>query len=144
MQFCYGWRIEISRIVGLFLLLTFGSACVAQSNPNEEKMAIKICPSESTEDAKKALNLRDSDGEISLEALLSRIANKGFEFEKKRYGVSRYNCPDNLVSPNTEVLFIYAGFDETKQYTREFVIITNPDEFIEQIEVRRAYVVPAR
>ena len=97
---------------------------------------VEICPADAIEEVRGALGLAQSEP-VRLSELLNQATANGYEVEETFLRLRPVRCLSGDDDRDQIIHVIHAGFDDTRTYTRHFVVLSNSDGLVVGIELQR-------
>lgn len=105
---------------------------------NAEAESMIFCPADAEAEAREVLELGENK-EISLNELLAYFTTKKISFEISRIDNIPRTCNGFKNIERSNAYMVFAGFDKTRRYTRNYLIIADEYGYVQYIERRNAY-----
>ena len=131
---------NIIGLRGIASALIFAVIMACSSMESNASM-LRFCPADEEADARHVLNLGD-DSSVELDDLLTRASSLGYNYEVTNADNISRKCDDAEIIPEAQTYKIYAGFDETNTFTRNYLVVAESSGTVRYIEARHSYRAP--
>lgn len=130
-----GPRVRCATAVTLALAI---ASCSEAQDDIQPPLNLRICPANSEADAIEILGL--SGGTIvELDDLLTKASASGYRIEAAPVRLTSMQCVQRPDDPSKTIYIVHAGFDRSKSHTRHFVVISDTNGVVTDIEMQRDY-----
>lgn len=99
---------------------------------------LKFCPAEEEADARRVLDLGD-ESSFALDDLLAHASSLGYNYEVANADNIPRKCEEAEIIPEAKTYTIYAGFDETNTFVRNYLVVAESSGTVRYIEARHSY-----
>ncbi len=103
---------------------------------------MNFCPSSAEKEARNVLGIGDGEAEIDLTSLLRRLDAKGLVYEMVKADDKPINCEGAIDFEGSVAYKVYAGFDESNQYVRSYLIVADGKGMVRYVDRRHMYRAP--
>lgn len=115
---------------------------ISYSSMDSKASTLRFCPADEEADARDVLNLSD-DASLELDDLLARAASLGYKFEVAKVDNTLRKCASAEVILEAITYKIYAGFDQTNTFVRNYLVVAESSGTVRYIEARHSYRAPS-
>lgn len=128
-------RVELKLFIVSMLFIVTGCN-------STEAEAMDFCPTEIEQEARETLGLVGKES-LSLHELLALAGSKSLVYEPYEIDNKPLNCSNIKLDSDYLSYMVYAGFNETKEYKKAYLVIANSmDSKVLYIDKRYMYKAP--
>jgi hypothetical protein len=133
--------VNVNRLRGVStaLVLVIMMACSPMAaNAN----LVSFCPADEEADIRRVLDF-DDESDLELDGLLTRALSLGYTYEVVNGDNIPSKCTDVELVSEAITYKIYAGFDETNRFVRNYLVVADPSGIVRYIETRHSFRAPS-
>jgi hypothetical protein len=108
---------------------------------SSDELRLEFCPGSFETEAREVLHLGKSTS-IKLDELLLELEELDIYYEKSKIDKTPLGCDTYDPELISIAYKVYAGFDDTREYTRNYLILADEKGIIRYIDNRYSYKIP--